>query len=92
MDLLTPVSNYLRDHATLSTTLQAIQNILVDAQLVVIVGYWFMKIDNFRLPFCLTVFGVSKMIMSVRIRLRRFCSGLGKYQIPLTSSHPFHRS
>jgi hypothetical protein len=39
----------------------------LDGQLILISAYWFMKINNFRLPVGITVLGIIKMLIAVLI-------------------------
>lgn len=69
IDKFLPICNYLNNHSTLGVTLLTIGNLLLDGQLILSCVWWFLKVDNFRLPTGLTVIGVAKMLIAVRKHL-----------------------
>jgi|JI6StandDraft_1071083.scaffolds.fasta_scaffold17346_7 hypothetical protein len=69
IDLFLPACKYLNDNSTLGIILLTLGNLLLDGQLILSCVWWFIKIDNFRLPVGLTVLGVTKMLIAVTLCL-----------------------
>ena len=70
IDLFLPACKYLNDNSTLGIILLTLGNLLLDGQLILSCVWWFIKIDNFRLPVGLTVLGVTKMLIAALFQTR----------------------
>jgi hypothetical protein len=67
IDLFSGITDYLSRNTNIGVALVTFGNLLIDGQLILILVYWFIKLNNFRLPFGITVLGIIKMLIGVLI-------------------------
>jgi hypothetical protein len=63
--MFSSTTNYLSKNVNLGIALLTIENLLLDGQLILVSVYWFMKMNNFRLPVGITILGIVKMLIAV---------------------------
>jgi hypothetical protein len=64
---LQPVTNFYINNPGLGLTLISIAQLIVDIQLIAMLGYWFWQGTTMRYPLVLAIIGISKVLLNVLI-------------------------
>jgi hypothetical protein len=67
IDFLIPFTNFYKENLSLGLTLMTLMQILVDIELVGMTLFWYFKGNSFRYPLILSVLGLSKILLNVKI-------------------------
>lgn len=87
LDALQPLTNFYIQNEGLGLTLVSIMQLLVDIQLVLVLAYWFIWGDSMRYPIVLSLIGISKILLNVKLLSFRFYSRRKSSIIALLSRH-----
>lgn len=72
LDWLQPITDQYNKYPGLGLTFGTISQLIADLNLIVMFIYWFIVGNSMRYPIMLAVIGVSKVLLNVIARLRRF--------------------